>query len=224
MSKPFKPGDQVLWWKQEGGQVVPVHSTVLAVTAKRVKIETGEDGENVVRHVTPRSLARRIVPPRAEQSPSRTTDAGSPKGSGQEPAAGRSKRSGQPAVQPGRRQKSREDVAREDRIAMEIVVDAYDRDERVMGWQNYLEEKLEVPFRARCIQEREVSPLAVGDEVEVVGIASERECQAEMFVSIDWGERTLAVPLAQLEVVDASAGTREAVEDWHYWLAIGHEF
>lgn len=224
MSKPFKPGDQVLWWKQENGKVVPVHSTVLAVTAKRVKIETREDGENVVRHVTPRTLAHGLVPPSAEQGPSKATDAGNPIRSGQQPASGRSKRSGQPPVRPVLRQKPREDEAREDRIAMEIVVDAYDRDERVMGWQNYLEDKLEVPFRARCIEEREVSPLAVGDEVEVVGMASERECQAEMFVSIDWGERTLAVPLAQLEVVDATAGTREAVEDWHYWLAMGHEF
>ena len=45
-----------------------------------------------------------------------------------------------------------------------------------------------------------------------------------MFVSIPWSERTLAVPLAQLEVVKASKATREAVEDWHYWVGRGHGF
>jgi hypothetical protein len=113
---------------------------------------------------------------------------------------------------------------REDRIAMEIVVDAYGADERAMGWYYYLQEKLEVPFVARCVEGREVSPLSLGDEVEVVGMPAERECQREMLVSIAWGERTLAVPLAQLEVVEASDETREAVEDWHYSVAMGYDF
>ena len=107
---------------------------------------------------------------------------------------------------------------------MEIVVDAYGEEERALSWYYYLEEKLRVPFRARCVEEQEVSPLSVGDEVEVVGMPPERECEREMFVSIDWGERTLAVPLAQLEVVKASKETREAVEDWHYWVGMGYCF
>lgn len=107
---------------------------------------------------------------------------------------------------------------------MEIVVDAYNEDERAMGWYYYLEGKLEVPFTARCVEEREVSPLEVGDEVEVIGMPAERECEREMFVSIAWGQRTLAVPLEQLEIAEASDQTREAVEDWHYWLAMGYCF
>jgi hypothetical protein len=113
---------------------------------------------------------------------------------------------------------------REDRITMEIVVDASGADERAMGWYHYLQEKLEVPFLARCVEEREVSPLSVGDEVEVVGMPAERECERKMYVSIAWGERILAVPLAQLEVVEASDETQEAVEDWHYWVAMGYDF
>ena len=38
--------------------------------------------------------------------------------------------------------------AREHRIEMEIVVDAYGPEERAMGWYCYLEEKLAVPFQA----------------------------------------------------------------------------
>jgi hypothetical protein len=74
------------------------------------------------------------------------------------------------------------------------------------------------------VEEREVSPLSVGDEVEVVGMPPERECGREMFVSVAWGDRRLAVPLAQLEVVDADARTRQAVEDWHYWVGMGYQF
>ena len=58
----------------------------------------------------------------------------------------------------------------------------------------------------------------MGDEVEVVGFAGD-ECAREMFVEIPWeGKPTLAVPLSQVEVVRASKATRQAVEDWHYWV------
>jgi hypothetical protein len=93
-----------------------------------------------------------------------------------------------------------------------------------MGWYCYLEEKLNVPFLARCVEERTVSPLEVGDEVKVVGMAPERECEREIFVTTPWNKRTLAVPLAQLEVIEADDQTREAVEDWHYWVGMGYEF
>ena len=66
---------------------------------------------------------------------------------------------------------------REERITMEIVVDAYNEDERAMGWCCYHEEKSNVPFLARCIEERTVSPLEVGDEFEVVGMAPGRGCE-----------------------------------------------
>ena len=224
MSKPFKPGDRVVWWKQEGGYVLPVLSTVLAVTMKRVKIEAEDEEGKVIRYVLPRSIEHHAPSPRSERKPPKKSAAGRSKGSGRKPAAvGRSDRdnwwSGRTTSQGPEK-----DEVREERITMEIVVDAYGEDERAMGWYCYLEEKLSVPFRARCVEEREVSPLSVGDEVEVVGMPPERECEREMFVSIRWGQRTLAVPLAQLEVVKASDETREAVEDWHYWVGMGYCF
>ena len=118
----------------------------------------------------------------------------------------------------------KEDEAREERIMMEIIVDAYDEDERAMGWYYYLEDKLRFPFKARCISQREVSPLEPGEEVEVVGMSSEDECMHEMFVAIRWGNRTLAIPLTQLEGVDVDDQTKVAIEDWHYWVDEGYEF
>jgi hypothetical protein len=54
----FKPGAKVVWLKRipGGDYVYPVSATVLAVTAKRVKIEAHDDGKIVVRFVPPQSL------------------------------------------------------------------------------------------------------------------------------------------------------------------------
>src|SRR5579864_8853310 len=112
--------------------------------------------------------------------------------------------------------KKSEAADREDRILMEIVVDAYDPDERAMGWYYYLEGTLGFPFTARCVARRPISPLRVRDEVEVVGMPPEDQCLREMFVTIRRGKNGLAVPLSQLKIADADAKTRQAVEDWHY--------
>ena len=225
-SKPFKPGDRVVWWKQTpgGGYVFPVLSTVLAVTPKRVKIEAEDEEGKVIRHVLPSSIEHHAPSPKSGRKSSRESEAGRSKRSGKEPTPGPSKRSGGSVVRSGRATPPEKDEVREERITMEIVVDAYDGDERAQGWYYYLQEKLSVPFRARCVEEREVSPLSAGDEVEVVGMPPERECAREMFVSIRWGKRRLAVPVAQLEVIEADDETREAVDDWHYWVGMGYEF
>jgi hypothetical protein len=118
----------------------------------------------------------------------------------------------------------KENKARERRIAMEAVVDAYNSDERAMGWYYYLEERLKFPFKARCKSHRAVSPLHVREEIEVLGMAPEGECESEMFVRVRWHGRRPAVPLSQLEPVAANAGTKQAVADWHYWLKRGYEF
>ena len=115
------------------------------------------------------------------------------------------------------------DDEREERITMEIVVDAYSPDEQALGWYYYLDEKLHVPFTAKCIVQRATSPLRVGDEVDIVGMPPEEECEHEMFVLTRWEGGTLAVPLSQLEGVVVDAETQQAIEDWHYWVDRGYE-
>lgn len=128
---------------------------------------------------------------------------------------------------PARRvpQKPAKDEEREYRITMEAIVDCYDREEAAMGWYCYIENKLRFPFIATCIVERAVSPLQKNAEVEVVDMAPETECGSEVFVCIRWDRRPLAVPLAQLQpVANTDAETREAVADWHYWVAQGYQY
>lgn len=56
----FAPGDHVIWWKRipGGSYVVPVSAMVVGITAKRVTIETDDEGQVVIRHVPPASLQR----------------------------------------------------------------------------------------------------------------------------------------------------------------------
>ncbi len=113
---------------------------------------------------------------------------------------------------------------REARITNEIVVDAYTESERAMGWYYYLDNKLRFPFQARCVSQRAISPLRRGEEVAVVGMAPEEECMYEMFVQVRWQRHTLAVPLSQVRPRRVDTETRQAVEDWHYWVSQDYVF
>ncbi len=105
------------------------------------------------------------------------------------------------------------DEAREQRIAMEIIVDAYGPEEQAMGWYYYLQDHLQFPFTATCLAQRMISPLEVGDEVQVIDMAPEAECEHDMFVVIRWQRRGLAVPLSQLQGTDTDEETQQAIED-----------
>jgi hypothetical protein len=121
--------------------------------------------------------------------------------------------------------KPKRDPEREQRIEMEIVVDAYDASERAMSWYYYLQDQLQFPFTATCITKRAISPLRIKGEVEAIGMPGDEECEHEMFVIIHWEKEGLAVPLSQLKPVTATdEQTRQAVGDWHYWVKMGYEF
>lgn len=123
-----------------------------------------------------------------------------------------------------KKNKVQDNEAREERILMEVVVDAYGEEERAMGWYYYLEGKLNFPFLTTCKVKRPISPLQVGDEVEVISMAPEEECEREMFVITPWEKDGLAVPLSQLEFLHGDEETREAMEDWNYWVEMGYQF
>ena len=110
------------------------------------------------------------------------------------------------------------DEEREERIAMEIIVDTYGPEEQAMGWYAYLDDTMDFPFEARCVTEREESPLEEGETVRVVGMSSTDPTLRQMFVTIEWMDRELGVSLKQLEPVEASSNTEQAIADWHYWL------
>ena len=79
------------------------------------------------------------------------------------------------------------DQAREERIEIEIVVDCYNESERYSAWICYLEDKLEFPFRARCVAARKSSPLKSGEKVEIMSLL-DGDCDepSEIFVQARW--------------------------------------
>lgn len=113
---------------------------------------------------------------------------------------------------------------RENRIDYEAIVDCYNEGEAAMGWYYYLEGKITFPFEAICTVKKRTSPLKENEIVEVVGMSTEDECEHAMFVEIEWGEDDfLDVPLEQIYPVEVDEDTKEAIEDWHYWIARGKQ-
>ena len=76
----------------------------------------------------------------------------------------------------------KKDPVREDRIHLEAIADANGPEEQVMGWHCYLDDKIGFPFQAKCIAIKVVSPLRKGESVEVLGMAPEDACSADMLV------------------------------------------
>ena len=54
---------------------------------------------------------------------------------------------------------------------MEIVVDANGAAKQAMGRYYYIDDTLNFPFLTKCIDNRVILPLRVGDEVDVIGLA-----------------------------------------------------
>jgi hypothetical protein len=90
--------------------------------------------------------------------------------------------------------KPKKDPVREDRIHNEAIADANGPEEQVMGWYYYLDDKIRFPFQAKCMTPKVVSPLRKGEPVEVLRMAPEDACSADMLVLIRWQGRTMAVP------------------------------
>ncbi len=120
--------------------------------------------------------------------------------------------------------KPKKDPVREDRIHNEAIVDANGPEEQVMGWYYYLDDKIRFPLQAKCIAPKVVSPLTKGETVELLRMAPEDACSADMLVLIRWHGPTMAVPLSQLIAIDVDDATAAAIGDWHYWVTQGYCF
>ena len=114
----------------------------------------------------------------------------------------------------------------EERIDYEIVVDCYDSEEVAMGWYYYLEDHLAFPFVATCKKALKASPLKKAEEVTVTGMGDINYCSSTMLVQVKWKNRSLSVPLSQLELDEESddENTLQAIGDWEYWVESGRAF
>lgn len=117
------------------------------------------------------------------------------------------------------------DAIREERITMEIIVDCYNEHEVAMGWYYYLEEVFSSEFRVTCSKEIRSSWLKKGEKYTVHGLATEAECEHEVYVLVMVEGKGAIVPLRQLTPLDdTEQEILEAVADWHYWLERGNSY
>ncbi len=120
------------------------------------------------------------------------------------------------------------DENREHRIKTEIIIDAEDKEERAMGWYEYLDDTLNVPFLAKWTKKGRKSTSVEEKQVEVLGMAPDDECLKDMFVEVVYpdgkDEDVFSAKLSEIVAIDADSETQEALADWHYWLARGYKF
>jgi hypothetical protein len=120
--------------------------------------------------------------------------------------------------------KTKVNEEREHRIEMEVVVDAYNEEERATAWYCYLEEQLAFPFEGHIRKTMAASPLSSGETVSVIGLAHEDLCRVGIFVRVRSKQRDAVVPLAQIVPTNSDEATQVAVADWHYWHDRGYAF
>ena len=109
---------------------------------------------------------------------------------------------------------------REERIDLQIIVDACNEEEIAMGWYYYLSDNLHFPFDAQWLDGKE----SQGRSVKVVDMSEEDDCQDDMFVEIEYEEDVFSARLSDIQPLNVDSQTKEAISDWHYWVARGYEF
>ncbi|MEM0964755.1 MAG: calcium-binding protein [Verrucomicrobiota bacterium] len=116
------------------------------------------------------------------------------------------------------------DQEREERITYKIIVDCYNELEVAMGWYYYLQDNLNFPFDARISGSSQYNTLPENETVTVVSMADEEDCENSMWVTIKTRDGEIIMPLEQIEPINSSGKTSEAVNDWLYWLDQDYQF
>jgi Calcium binding len=124
----------------------------------------------------------------------------------------------------GKRKMPKLDLTREHRIVYEIVVDCYDEFEVASAWYAYMQDKLEFPFQAKCVVRNGSGALDFGEEITVIGLLDQEECEDGLNVLIEYLEDEIDVPLEELECITGSDETKMAVDDWRYGVAHGYSY
>ena len=119
------------------------------------------------------------------------------------------------------------DKSREYRIDYEIIVDAYNDDEVAMGWYYYLNDNLNFPFLAKWKKKNRKTGKLEEIEIKVLGMESEDDCLEDMYVEVSFvGEDDDildTVSLSDIEAIEPDEKTKQALEDWHYWIGRGNQ-
>ena len=112
------------------------------------------------------------------------------------------------------------DEEREKRIDYEVVVDAYDEEERAMGWYYYLAENIDFPFEAKWLSGKKPE----GRNVKVLDMSSADDCQHDMLVEVEYQDDVFSARLSDIEPLQVGEESIQVITDWKYWVNRGYEF
>ncbi len=105
-------------------------------------------------------------------------------------------------------------------IMMEIVVDAKDDDEVIMGWFHYMADELEFPFEAEMESKNRRGEKSV-IQVDVLDLSDRNQNPTSpeviLEVSEKGSERLMDVGVSKLQNVKGSESTENAVAIWKHW-------
>ncbi|MBM9521231.1 calcium-binding protein [Desulforhopalus vacuolatus] len=105
----------------------------------------------------------------------------------------------------------------ENRIEMEIIVDAYNPEEAAMGWYYYLEKNIDFPFQAMTAKGK--------SERTIIGMADSTDCLEGMYVLVNFNdEDELLFSLEDILPIKVNQQSQQAISDWKYWLNMGYNF
>ena len=119
------------------------------------------------------------------------------------------------------------DPIRENRIDDEIVVDAYDEEERAMGWDCHLQDQISFPFLATWSKKNKKTGAIAEKNVEVLDMASSEDCESNMYVEVAYvgeDDDTFAAKLSDITAINPDPDTEEAIADWKYWVDMNYGF
>jgi len=115
------------------------------------------------------------------------------------------------------------------RINYKILVDCYDEYEAGQGWTLYLLDNITCPFVAEYTGQSQLSikPNTLLTVLELINSEYDSEEDFECFMAMV--EATVEdviyeIPLADLKIVEANDKTRQAVDDWIFYIKENNEY
>ncbi len=105
-------------------------------------------------------------------------------------------------------------------IMMEIIVDAKDEDEVIMGWFHYMADELEFPFEAEIESKNRRGETSV-IQIDVLDLSDRNQNPTSpeviLEVSEKESERVIDIGVSKLQNVKGSEATQDAVAIWKHW-------
>ena len=114
-----------------------------------------------------------------------------------------------------------------EQIEDKVIVDCYGDEEISTSWEYYMEERLSMPFPAKIIGENLEIPVGEVvtvkdnlDQFDEIGTIMWKKDHASTIdqVEVQWNDKEFDIDIGDLEPLDETNDTLEAIKYWNYWI------